>query len=57
VVHSALDGIVTLGAAKTAWLIRPLLVDGFLLDTGIDMIMADPYESCIAYLSRLGINS
>jgi ABC-type sugar transport system substrate-binding protein len=49
--------IVTLGMAKTADLIQPILVDGFLLDTGIDIITSDTYRSYIAYLSTLGINS
>ena len=49
--------IETLGAAKTAELIQPILVDGFLLDTGIDIITSDTYASYIAYLSSLGINS
>jgi ribose transport system substrate-binding protein len=49
--------IETLGAAKTAELIQPILVDGFLLDTGIDIITSDSYASYIDYLSSLGINS
>lgn len=49
--------IETLGPAKTAELVQPILVDGFLLDTGIDMITSDTYASYIAYLSLLGINS
>jgi len=49
--------IASLGAAKTAELIQPILVDGFLLDTGIDIITSDTYASYIAYLSSLGINS
>ena len=49
--------IATLGAAKTAELIQPILVGGFLLDTGIDIITSDTYAGYIAYLSSLGINS
>ena len=49
--------IETLGPVKTAELVQPILVDGFLLDTGIDIITSDTYASYIAYLSSLGINS
>jgi ribose transport system substrate-binding protein len=49
--------IETLGPAKTAELVQPILVDGFLLDTGIDIITSDTYDSYITYLSMLGINS
>jgi ABC-type sugar transport system substrate-binding protein len=48
--------IEVLGAARTAELVAPILVDGFLLDTGIDIITSDSYASYIAYLSSLGIN-
>jgi ribose transport system substrate-binding protein len=49
--------IATLGSARTAEMIQPILVDGFLLDTGIDIITSDSYASYIAYLSLLGINN
>ncbi|MBN2575319.1 MAG: substrate-binding domain-containing protein [Deltaproteobacteria bacterium] len=48
--------IETLGPARTAELLQPILVDGFLLDTGIDIITSDTFESYVAYLSSLGIN-
>jgi ribose transport system substrate-binding protein len=49
--------IETIGPAKTAALIQPILVDGFLLDTGLDIITSDNYANYIDYLSSLGINS
>jgi len=47
----------SLGAIRTAELIQPILVDGFLLDTGIDIITSDTYDSYIDYLISLGINN
>jgi len=49
--------IETLGPAPTAALIQPILVDGFLLDTGIDIITSDTYAGYLAYLTSLGINN
>lgn len=56
--------IVTLGAARTAALLEPILVKQFpgdtkefLLDTGIDIITSDTYASYLAYLTALGINN
>jgi len=46
-----------LGPAKTAELIQPILVNGFLIDTGIDIITTANYADYMAYLSLLGINS
>ena len=49
--------IETLGPAPTAALIQPILVDGYLLDTGIDIITSDTYASYLAYLTSLGISN
>jgi len=49
--------IETLGPAPTAALIQPILVDGFLLDTGIDIITGANYADYLAYLTSLGINN
>ena len=48
--------IEALGPARTAELLQPILVDGFLVDTGIDIITSDTFEGYVAYLSSLGIN-
>jgi len=48
--------IETVGPSTTATIVAPILVDGFLLDTGIDIITSDTYASYIEYLSSLGIN-
>ena len=48
----------TLGPAQTAALLpEPILVGGFQLDTGIDIITSDTYASYLAYLTSLGINN
>jgi len=49
--------LATIGPAKTAELIEPILVNGFLIDTGIDIITTANYAAYMAYLSLLGINS
>jgi ribose transport system substrate-binding protein len=49
--------IETLGPARTAALLQPILVEDFLVDTGIDIITGDTYADYLAYLSSLGINN
>jgi len=46
-----------LGAAQTATLLQPILVDTSFIDTGIDMITTANYADYNAFLSSLGINS
>jgi hypothetical protein len=46
-----------LGAAQTAALLQPILVDASFIDTGIDMITTTNYADYNAFLSSLGINS
>jgi ribose transport system substrate-binding protein len=46
-----------LGAAQTAALLQPILVDTSFIDTGIDMITTANYADYNAFLSSLGINS
>ena len=49
--------LATIGPDKTAELIQPILVNRFLIDTGIDIITTANYAAYMAYLSLLGINS
>jgi ribose transport system substrate-binding protein len=49
--------LATLGPTKTAALLQPILVDGFLIDTGIDIITTANYADYMAYLGLLGIYS
>jgi ribose transport system substrate-binding protein len=46
-----------LGAAQTATLLQPILVDSSFIDTGIDIITTANYADYNAFLSTLGINS
>jgi ribose transport system substrate-binding protein len=46
-----------LGAARTAELLQPILVNTTFIDTGIDLITTDNYAAYMTFLSELGINA
>ena len=46
-----------LGAARTAELLAPILVNPTFIDTGIDLITIDNYPAYMSFLSELGINA
>jgi ABC-type sugar transport system substrate-binding protein len=46
-----------LGAARTAELLRPILVNPTFIDTGIDLITNENYAAYMSFLSELGINA
>jgi len=46
-----------LGAARTAELLQPILVNPTFIDTGIDLITNENYRAYMSFLSELGINA
>jgi len=46
-----------LGAAVTNQMLQPLLIDGYFIDTGIDIITTANYADYMTFLSTLGINA
>ena len=46
-----------LGPVQTAALLQPILVGTSFIDTGIDIITTDNYDSYMTFLSELGINA
>jgi ribose transport system substrate-binding protein len=48
--------ILVLGEEVTASALQPIMVNGFQIDTGLDIITPDNYSAYMTFLSQLGIN-